>query len=73
MALRPKPVKEDIVKMSNVAIKKADFIAVNNLPITKEFEGAVDIMLETAYDKGYHDARSHYNIDNLNPPMDKGF
>ena len=63
--------KEKNISRDNVVKKSMDdLIKDKKLPTDKTFKNAFAVTLQTAYDKGYHDARSHYNLNNNEPLSD---
>jgi hypothetical protein len=72
MALNPDPKKKDeIVKIINVKVEKERLISEQGLSNTKTVNDSIDKMIDIAYNQGYHDARSNYNLDKPEPPITK--
>ena len=66
-----KPPKDEIIKIAGVKAKKDAILALSGILQTQEFIDLLDAAIEVGYDQGYHDSRSHYNIDKPDPPAIK--
>lgn len=67
MPLKP-PRDEISLKVKSDVDKLISSLGLDDNTKTRD---ALARLLERGYDQGYHDARSHYNIDYKNPPITK--